>query len=45
MQSGKIVKVATAPAGNATITVAQIKYADTIYYQTGTHQDYVQESH
>lgn len=40
-----IVLVPTAKAGNATVTVAALKYSDTEYYQRGLHGDYVQEPH
>jgi len=42
-QSGKIMLASTALAGNGTVTVANLKWSDTEYYQRDRHGDYVQE--
>ena len=44
-QTGKIVLVSTAAAGNGTVTVAKLPWKDTEFYQVDKHGDYVQEPH
>ena len=44
-QTGKIVLLPSAEAGNGTVTVANLKNKDTEYYQVGLNGDYVQEGH